>query len=424
MPALSPSSSRRTAIDLAIAFVVGVAAYLASCAIVAPGAQPLGFGIEWQLMSERPFDFVGRFPHRWLGPLCAWALGQGGAGWIGFTRALTALLLVTIALVCRRRGASWLDASLVTIAVALIAPVQMYKEAWVGYTDPLCYTLLFWALLAARHPVLLWTLFLANLMNHELAVFLLPWLWFVRRRQDARWRLDVLGAAGALGAYAAFYLYVRATGSGQFTADYFASHPLFPGGSVVVIALALVHYLVAFGPVLAVLAWFVHAPDGRGERGHFGWVLLGIGAIFCIAFDWSRHANLLVVPLVIAAQRFLAAGHRVLFASVVTAGAIAMATPVLRPWAPKTWPTYLISDPALTSGVVIARETPGQLDVTFGPLSAALLRWLPAVWPALWPMLALLAVVWVAGALFARRGATAVARPAGPVTPATADRGA
>ncbi len=388
--------------EVLIALVVGGFAYAVSCALVWPQSLAVGFGIQWQSMSERPFDLVGQFPHRWLAPLLAWLFGLGGENFVVFVRGFSVLLLATIFFFSRTRGARVLDGVLVTLAVAVISPIQMYKEAWLGYPDAMCYTLFFWAMMAAKRPLVFWGLFFVNLSNHELAVFMLPWLWFVRRQTDTHWRIDLVGVGCALSAYATFYLVVRAKAQALFTADYFMAHPLFPGGSLVTWSLALVHYVVAFGPILAVLAWFMHTRAHGRERWHFGLVACGIVAIFCIAFDWARHSHLMVIPLVLAMTRFLAAGHRVIFVGLMVLGAGLMTMPVCRPWAAKTWPTHAILDPALDTGVVILRFTPNELDVTFGPLSTALTGWLPAAWPTLWPVLAILAAIWLAGALFAR----------------------
>src|SRR5262249_9099558 len=157
------------------------------------------FGEQWQSMSEAPFELRGQFPQRMLAPLLAHVVGMGGEHFVAFVRGLAVLLLATVCFFCRRRGASFVDASLVTLAVAVTATIQMYKQHWVGFVDPLGYTLFFWAWLAAPRPAVVWGLFLANLLNHELAVFLLPWLWFVRRHADGRWLVDAIGAAAAIG---------------------------------------------------------------------------------------------------------------------------------------------------------------------------------------------------------------------------------
>jgi hypothetical protein len=390
--------------DLLLALVVGALCYALSCALVAPGSEAQGFGIEWDQMSEAPLELRGRLPHRLLAPFLAHVVGMGKPHYLLFVRGLSIALLAVVFFFCRRRGARVVDASLITAAVAVTAAVQMYKQHWVGYPDALGYALFFGNVLAAKRPVVFWSLFLVNLLNHELAVFLLPWLWFVRREADRAWRTDVVAIAACLASYGAFYLWVKSAAPQQvFNAEYFAEHPLFPGGTVVVWSLTLVNYVVAFGPILAVLAWHQHRGEHGRERWHLWLVGAGMAAIFCIAFDWARHCNLIIIPLVFASLRFLAAGHRAAYLALLVAGVVAMI--IVPPWAPKSWPTHLVVDPAIVPGIVVVDPggAPGQLNISFGPLSEVLRLWLPEAWPTLWPILAIGAAIWLVGWWLARR---------------------
>jgi hypothetical protein len=399
-PAAAPASARTIALDLVLAVALGSLCYWCSCLLVWPDTTSKGFGIQWEMMSQDPFGLVGQLPQRILAPLLGWLSGCGGQPhYVPFTRGLAVFFLVTIAFFCRRRGANWLDAALVTAAVALTSPIQMYKLHWVGYSDPLQYALCFWMLLASKRSApLFWGLYLLNLLTHELAVFLLPWFWFVRREAAMPWRRDAIGVAVSVGVYLAFYQWVKANALQQaYSADYFLSHPLFPGGSVVVWALAGVHWVVAFGPILAVIAWQQHRPEFGRERRHLWLVLAGIVVIFCIAFDWNRHCNLVVIPLVLAALRFLAAGHRVAFVALATLGAVLMT--VWNPWPPVSWPTHTVVDPAILNGVVVLLP---DGSYGFGPLRAALQGWLPVVWPRLAVIGAIGATIWATGFALAR----------------------
>lgn len=386
--------------DLLPALLAGLAGYALSCLLQWPADTAVSFGATWQQMSSDPFALQGDFPHRILTSLLSWSFGcRGAPSFLWFVRGTVVVMLALVWLVARSRGAKPVDATLVVVAVALISPVQIYKIHWVGYVDPTTYALLLAAWLAASRPALVWGLFFAALLNHEATVFLLPWLWFVRRGEDARWRADVLGAGVVLVLYAGFYLLVRAASQQRYAVDYFASHPLFPGGTVAVWVLALAHWILAFGPILAVVAWFVHTREHGRERWHVGFVVAGMLGIFCIAFDWARHSNLLLLPLVLASARFLAAGHRLPYVLLIAAGAVGMW--FVSPWPSKSWPTHLLVDPAFDPavGVVIVSPT----DIQFGPLRATLTRWLPAVLPTLGPILAIGAAIWLFGWWLARR---------------------
>lgn len=399
--------------ELSLAVVVGLACYALSCLLVAPAATAVSFGEQWQKMSVAPFELPGQFPHRILAPLLAHVLGMGGESFVMFVRGLAVALLATVFVFARRHQAAVLDSCLATLAIAVTAAIQMYKQHWVGFVDPLCYTLFFWMWLSASRPTVFWALFLANLFNHELAAFLLPWAWFVRRRAGGSVRADAIGIAVALSVYAAFYLWVKAHAHEQaYNYVYFAEHPLFPGGTVVVWCLMLVNFVVAYGPILAVIAWHQHRSEHRGERWHLWVVGVGMLAIFCIAFDWARHSNLIILPLVLASVRFLAAGHRLAYVALLVAGVVGMV--VVPPWASKSWPTHRIVDPAIVPEIVVVDPAgpAGQVNITFGPLRAVLRVWLPEVAGMLAIILAIGAAIWLAGYLLARRDRATAGRAA------------
>jgi hypothetical protein len=406
--------------DLGLAVAIGVACYALSCMLVAPAAEPVSFGVQWRAMSDAPFELRGQFPQRMLAPLLAWATGLGGPHYVLFARGLCVLLLVTVAFFCRRHRARAADTVLVTLAVALTAAVQMYKQVWPGYVDPLGFALFFAMWLTATRPVVFWSLFLANLLNHELAAFLLPWAWFVRREANGDRRADALGAALALVVYGAFYLWVRSAAPGQkYNADYFFTNPMFPGGTVVIVSLAVTHVVVAFGPVLAVPAWHQHVRSHGRERLHLWLVLAGILAIFCIAWDWNRHSNLLVLPFVLASVRFLAAGHRAVYAGLVALGAALMS--LIPPWTTASQPIATVADLNVLLATDAAVRNPVTQEPMGGRLGDVLTRWIPEVAPVLATIVAILAGIWIAGALFARWRPGPPAPPVAPA-PATADR--
>ena len=397
-----------------LALAVGLGAYLLSCLVVPPDDVAKGFGVDWQDMSRDPFALTGLLPHRILSPLLAWAIGLGGERYLWFTRGCAVLLLATVFVFARRRGSTAVDAGLIAVAVALISPVQMYKLNWVGYSDALSYTLFFWMLLAARRPALFWSLFFCNLLNHELAGFLLPWLWFVRRQADMRWRSDLLGAGAAVVAYVVFYYVVKAVAPTQlYSNDYFLTHPLFPGGAFAVLVTAFVHWVVAFGPVLAVLAWHQHTAAFGRERLHLWLVPLAIGVVLGVGFGWGRHRNPLGLAVVVGSGAVPQSGHRLVFVGLVALGVgLMLAWPA---WPAVSWPTVEFTEPQLLvdTGVIV----PGPNgEPGFGALTDALTRWLPRVWPILWPIVLIAAAIWGSGAVLACRRRPAAS--SGEVAPA------
>ena len=388
----------RSLLDAALALCAGWLLYVLSCWLVEPSmAVGSGFEVDWQMMSEDPFALRGRFPHRVLAPLLAWSLGYGGEGYLPFTHGLHVLLLASVCFVALRLRAGYVGALLVGAAVAVTAPTQMYKLHWNGYTDPICYTLFLWMLLAARRPAVFWSLFLVNLTNHELAGFLLPWLFFLRRCEDGRWKTDLVWIGVTCGVYLGYYLLIKSQAAQLFSSDYFLSHPLFPGGSFVVWNLAGVHLVTTFGPVLALLAWHQHSGPARGERWHLWLVGLGVLVIFCIAFDWARHSNLLVLPLTLAAARFVGCGR---LHQLVCAGVLALTLLLfwwVPPWTSTAWPTNDLANPVLLTGTGMLVIGSGEFDIGFGSLGDAVGRWLPAVWPILAAVHGTGVGIWLAG---------------------------
>lgn len=400
---LDRPSPKRVGADILLALAFGWFAYTLSCWLVEPAPIAKGFGEQWLKMSEDPFALFGQFPHRVLAPFLAWMVGSGGESYLSFTHGLHVVMLSTVFFTVVRLRGMYLDALLVTIAVAITAPVQMYKLHWSGYTDPICYTLFLLMMVVARNPYVFWSLFLANLMNHELAGFLVPWLWFLRRRQDARWQLDIVLMGAAMAIYVAYYFYVKGSVEQTYSVDYFLKNPLFPGGSFAVYNLAAVHYTCAYGPVFAVLAWHQHTKQQCGERWHLWLVLLGILVIFGIAFDWSRHSNLIILPLVVAGTRFLAGSNlnKLIFMGVL--GLTIVLFSLEPPWATNASPTHELSNfPYLIkTGVVIINEGP-PVTLSFGATSLWFTSWFPPIWTILATVHLIGATIWGLGWGWAR----------------------
>ncbi|MBX3463205.1 MAG: hypothetical protein KF830_08535 [Planctomycetes bacterium] len=395
IPASPGSDLRRGAIEVAVALAFGALAYALSCVLVWPDPVNKGFGEQFEGMSRQPLALWGQFPHRILAPLLGWLCGMGGDRYLLFVRGLHVVMLACVVLYARRLGSRRGDDLLIAIAVAVTAPVQMYKQHWVGYCDPLAYTLSLLAPIAVRRRAVFWLLFLANLLTHELAVFLLPWLWFLRRQVEPAWRRDVPWVAGALASYAAFYLTVRAVRQPTYAADFFLDNPLLPWGALACWMMALTHWLLAYGPVLAVLAWHQHTRSHGRERRQLWLVLAGVLMILSIAFDWMRHANLIVLPFVLASARFLAAGHRRVYAGLV-AGSVGLLLWV-PPWSGHAPPTSDLWGPMF------------ELVLVPKDFVRVVTHWIPAVWPILAVIYALLAAVWLLGWAMARRGNRAAA---------------
>jgi hypothetical protein len=370
---------------LGLAAAAAIVAYLVSCLVRPPEPMVAGFPGNWARMAERPFDFPGQFPHRVFAPLLAHALGLGSQ-WELFCRALAVLLLAVVFLFCTARGSRPVDALLVTLAAALSGAVQSYKRStgWTGYPDDLTFALALLCALAARRGALFWLLHLANACTHEVAFFLLPWLLFVRRRAGAPLAADAAGLVATTAAYAGIRWYVGAHAAEAVytTSEYLKLH-LFPWGTVWLFVLVAAYWLAAFGPLLSVLGWRQRFGPSRGDRVETWLIVGGILATFVFAFDFSRHGNLVLVPIVGASIAALAAGHRLLYATLVLA--LLLVSRALDPWL-----TDRFLQASMECGLL---EDPGRV------LTCAL----PRTWAlALGCVIALAAIVG-AGAWVARR---------------------
>ena len=145
------------------------------------------------------------------------------------------------------------------------------------------------------------------------------------------------------------------------------------------------------------LAWHQHGRPARGERWHLWLVSLGVLVIFYIAFDWARHSNLLMLPLVIAAARFVREGPR---HQAVFAGLLALTWGLFElvpPWSSTAWPTNLLANPIVLTETGLLVIGQGEFEIGFGTLGDALGRWLPRVWPVLAAVHGLGVGIWAAG---------------------------
>lgn len=288
--------------------------------------RQLAFHTQWVLMSEDPFAFVGQFPHRLLSPFLAHLVGLDGERFFTFTELCSVLLLALVFHTARVRGARPFDALLVAIAIGSTGALQIYKVQFAGYVDNLGFALFLLALLAVRHTPVFWSLFLLNLLNHEVAFFFAPWFLFVRWQAGARWTTDAIALLAVGGLYFAWRQYVGAHATQwSYNAGYFLDNAFVPYTFAWLWLLAGVHWLVRFGPLLTVLVWHGSRPRPDHERWHT--LLIGGSAlgVFFFAYDVMRHSNLLFVPLLIASVRFLDGSlrARVLYA-LLTAGTIAV----------------------------------------------------------------------------------------------------
>jgi hypothetical protein len=313
------------------AAAAGALSLFASDLLVPPAQAPFaGHGQRFADMVAHPFAFgadaaasgaVAPFPHRILWPLLA-----HGAGWLGitpvvFTQVCSGALLAVVFWFCRARAATWLDALLVTAAVAGSGAVLVYK-AMACYSDTLNLLLLLLAVHHVRRPVPFWALVLLGALSHELTLFFAPWLLWQRVQNGGAWRRDAIALAAVVGLYGGWRLLVNLLGGGAYSASYYFDNAFWvPWLLPALWFLLLLVVLAEFGPLLVLLA-IDHRRGAAGMGGRIGmWLYLCCIPPLCVfAYDVMRFATLLGLPLVLAGVDLLRSLRaRVVFVTVLAA---------------------------------------------------------------------------------------------------------
>lgn len=321
------TAARQQLAEWLAAALVGTALLLASNWLVPPpDVVPDGHPARFVEIAQAPFAFAGKFPQRILWPLLAHVAGWFGVGPIAFSQACCASLLAVVFWFCRRRGASWLDAGLISAAVAASGAVNVYKPL-ACMSDPLNLLLLVLTVHFVARPVIFWALVLLAALSHEMVFFFWPWLVWLRRVEGGgSWWRDG-GALVLVGwVYAAWSLLAKALapagpGGSYDAAYYIASNFWVPWGMPTMWALWGLVVVAEFGPLLAVVvaAWRrgEHALGGRAGP----WLYVAcVMSLMLLAYDVFRFATFAFLPLVLGALALVrTARGRAAFAALLAA---------------------------------------------------------------------------------------------------------
>ncbi|MSR40099.1 MAG: hypothetical protein EXS02_14850 [Planctomycetes bacterium] len=295
----------RSLLLILLAVCVGGLCYFVTEWFVPPSLDCFSYGKDYQALSADPLALGGQLPHRILGPALAFALGLGGPMYPQFMRLCGALLLMTVFWFCGRRG-SFIDALLITIGVAVTGALQTYRSV-VGFPDQLSFAMLLLAVAAVRRPVLFFGINFLSLCNHEVLLFLVPWLLWHRRLAGARFWQDLIGLSVIGALYVAFRFFISMhVAQATLDANWYAGKSLFPLGTLWLWLLSFGYWVIDFGPMLAIVA-FAAFSRSHGQRIA---LLLFVGGIFAIysvvyVYDFFRFGSALCVPLVLASICFL-----------------------------------------------------------------------------------------------------------------------
>ena len=145
---------------------------------VTPAFEGVNHGASYTQLANSPFTPSTRcnvFQSRILTPAVAHVLGFTGGRYILFPLLMGAMLLALVYAAFRREHFKPTECLAAAALIAFSSPL-LFLLHFPGYTDTTTYVLIYGALLCAARPLVWPVLFAAAALNHESALFLLPWL--------------------------------------------------------------------------------------------------------------------------------------------------------------------------------------------------------------------------------------------------------
>ena len=199
--------------------LVGIVLMLAASIYVTPRYEPVGQGIEYAALSERPFEFAepNRVRFRILCPLLGHVLFLRGSSYVLVPLAFAALFLSAVYVRFRMRGWRPFESAGVAALMAFASPT-LFNFHFQGYPDPATYFFLFLAAELSHRPCACSAAYALALLSHENALFAAPWLLLLSLR-NPEGRRKALAAVMLLAALLPLLLY-RAYVGAQTTVTY------------------------------------------------------------------------------------------------------------------------------------------------------------------------------------------------------------
>jgi hypothetical protein len=292
---------------------------------------PTGHPARFVAMVAQPFAFDGAFPQRILWPLLAHLAGWFGIGPLGFSRVCSAALLIVVCWFCRQHGARWLDAVLITAAVAASGATLVYKPQ-ACLSDPLNLLLLVLTVHFAVRPRVFWALVLLAAFSHEMVFFFAPWLLWLRHSVGGRLTRDGACLFATLAAYGAWRWLVKAmlpanAPAVAYDAVYYVfSNFWVPFGMPAMWMLWAFVVVAEFGPLLALVPAAPRAAAGIGGRSGAWLYAACVLALMLLAYDVFRFASFVFLPMVLGGLQLVGTARgRVVVVLLVGAAAVSYA---------------------------------------------------------------------------------------------------
>ncbi len=296
--------------------VAGLLVTLVATLVAAPARMPESLmGILNVQLAADPF---GTSPNamapRFLTPLLAWLLGLRGEGLLVLIAFCCVLLPAVAARWALRCGSGAYDA-LLTAGVPGLTLLTRTSLHHGGLTDVVTYLLIFGAWVGRARPGAAIGCFLLALLNHERALFLLPWLgWLLWREAGpapGRRRVILLGIPLAVAIWLLAHQAILSHREVEHSLGYYLQ-PLL-ADPLVNLRLAWpwqpLGFLSAFQWLWLLPLWHARWLWREGNRADLlglALLLVGVGGQFLFAYDSSRLAALAfpcLLPAVAAGLR-------------------------------------------------------------------------------------------------------------------------
>lgn len=164
----------------AVAFLCGLSLLLVAMLYGAPAWEVTFHGVTFSEMAKAPLIFSSEnwVQYRILSPLLGHLFFLRGNNFLWFMLLIAVLFLGLIYLLSRSKGMSPVESLGIISLMAFSTPV-LFLLHFPGYTDLTTYIFIVLMMMHSEKKILCYFLFGISLFNHEMILFLVPWLAFL-----------------------------------------------------------------------------------------------------------------------------------------------------------------------------------------------------------------------------------------------------
>ncbi len=183
---------------------------LAASIYVRPGTNYVGHGVHFEALSKNPLDLRNGNPlgYRIMTPLLAYLIGLRGRPFILLNLVFAAVMIGAVYRHFRAVTALKGDALFGTMCITF-SSVILITIYYAGFCDALTYLAIFMAWRWRSRPPLFYLAFLVGALNHEGALFTLPWFVYLKLTESPRKSRALLEMAVGFGVVLAAYFLFR-----------------------------------------------------------------------------------------------------------------------------------------------------------------------------------------------------------------------